>query len=66
MLDKLKHALFFPIVCFVVFCGGRAAEWLIPAPEARILVCFEYDVEMGNTCHSLKDLVEAKKKRQGE
>ena len=47
MKESLKKIAFWSFVYLflgaLVACGMRAAEWLIPKPEARIVVCMATD-----------------------
>ncbi len=60
MVENLKYAGWFLLAGALLIVGMRAAEWLIPKPETRILICFEDDVRLGNTCKRLDELREAK------
>ena len=39
-MKTLKYIASLLFAGFVVMCGLRAAEWLIPAPAMRIIVCY--------------------------
>jgi hypothetical protein len=41
----------------LVVVGMRAAEWLIPKPETRLIVCFAEDVDNSRTCKTLDELI---------
>lgn len=41
----------------IVIIGVRAAEWIIPAPETRVIVCMAEDMDKVDTCVDLKELV---------
>lgn len=37
--------------------GMRLAEWVIPEPEVKVIVCMADEVDRIETCQSLSDLV---------
>lgn len=41
----------------LVMGGMRLAEWVIPEPEVKVIVCLADDVDRIETCESLSDLV---------
>lgn len=45
---------------FALLVGIRAAEWLIPSPDTRIVVCFASDIGKVETCSYLSELRAAK------
>ena len=40
----------------IVMAGVRIAEWLIPAPEMKIVICLASDIGEVEICNSLADL----------
>jgi len=67
MNKDLKYALLTVIAAGAMFVvGGRIAEWVIPKPETRILVCFHSDLRDGTVCRSLKDIIDAQQKTHSE
>ena len=45
----------FIAIGFLMVCGMRAAEYLIPKPETRVLICFE---NVDSDCKKLSELNE--------
>jgi hypothetical protein len=41
----------------LVVVGMRAAEWLIPKPETRLIVCLAEDVDKSRACRTLDELM---------
>lgn len=41
----------------LVAVGLRLAEWVIPEPEVKVIVCMGDDVNKVEACQSLSDLV---------
>jgi hypothetical protein len=46
-----------------VGAGQRAAQWSIPEPEQRVVVCMIHDIETNVTCRSLFELINRPKDR---
>lgn len=56
-MELIKNVLKLMAIGAIVIVGVRVAEWLIPAPEMRIIVCMGEDIKKVDTCVSLKELV---------
>lgn len=68
MKEKLESGLIslvaYMVIGAAIMVGIRAAEWLIPQPETRVIIC-TYD-DMGETeCKAAADLMRAKLVRKG-
>jgi len=44
----------------LVAAGFRLAEWVIPEPEVKVIVCMADDVDRVEACESLSDLVKTR------
>lgn len=59
--EGLINAGLLVLVGMLIMGGIRAAEWLIPAPEERIVVCMAMDLPDHVECRALDKLMRAKK-----
>ncbi len=41
----------------LVMIGIRAAEWFIPAPEQRIVICFANELDQVEICKELNEII---------
>ena len=65
MKQTLIIALFTFIAGALAMAGIRAAEWLIPEPEQRIVICMADELGDVTICRSLQDMLDkAEAKRQ--
>lgn len=42
----------------LVVAGMRAADWVIPKPESRVVMCFANELDQVEICRNLKELME--------
>ncbi len=54
-MSVIKYVASLLIAGFLVMCGLRAAEWLIPQPETRVILCLD-DERYGSLCASLDEV----------
>lgn len=63
MREKIKSVVQIIFLGAFVVVGMRAAEWVIPQPEMRVVVCLASEIGKIDSCHVLKDLLN---KQRGE
>ena len=57
-LASTKEIVKLLLIGAIIVAGMRAAEWLIPEPESRVLICFPSDTEKFRGCRSLADMID--------
>lgn len=60
MKEKLKAAMTVVLLGILVIVGVRIAEWTIPAPEMRIVVCFANELDQVEICKPADELLKRK------
>lgn len=60
VVDRITGVIVMAIIGFIIGAGMRAAEWIIPKPETRVVVCMADDLDVV-ACKSLNSLVNAEK-----
>lgn len=58
-METVKTVLQMLAVGVIVVIGMRAAEWLIPAPEMRVIICMADDVGTVEACASAAELLKS-------
>lgn len=60
MKDVLRDAAFIFGVGILLIVGFRTGEWLIPAPESRIVICFANELDQVEICKTASELLKKK------
>lgn len=47
----------------LIVAGMRAAEWVIPQPEERVLICFANELDQVQICRTIKEILERSEAR---
>jgi len=56
-MEHIKTGLQILLIGVIAGVGMRAAEWLIPPPEIRVIVCTGSEIDKAETCTRLQKLV---------
>lgn len=56
-MEKIKDVLYFLLIGVVLGTGFRIAQWVIPEPEVRVIVCTVNDFDHVETCTRAADLL---------
>jgi hypothetical protein len=65
-MTMLRTAAGYFMLGVCVVAGIRAAEWVIPQPELRMVVCLADDLGSVHACRTLNELLEASAQRGGK
>ena len=58
MIEHFKSVAQILLVGALIVVGMRAAEWVIPQPEMRVVMCFANEIDQVEVCNSLKELLD--------
>lgn len=64
MLKIMKHIGLLLLIGMVIATGMRVAEWLIPKPETRVVVCFANEIGQVEICKNLEKMLMRDKNRK--
>lgn len=65
-MELATTALKVVMLGMLIGAGARAAEWAIPAPSMRVIICTLDDVGRVDTCKTAAELLKARDDHESE